>query len=192
MGQNILSKTKSTIRFNTKLIKLEGNKPWAFITLPKSLSVKLLLQNKTMIEGTINNLPFRKILELKGKTCHIKISTAMLDIIETKAGDTVSIEITRIGNELETRLPIDLSKLLKTDLKAPASWMDITPMARRDWIFSITTAKQAETRKRRIEKAFDMLKSGKRRLCCFPGIKWMMKENEKTFGMWLPLQNSKK
>src|SRR4029077_3627435 len=44
-------------------------------------------------------------------------------------------------------------------------------LARRDWIFSISSAKQPETRTRRIEKACDMLASGKRRLCCFPGIK---------------------
>jgi hypothetical protein len=35
-----------------------------------------------------------------------------------------------------------------------------------------------------------MLASGKRRLCCFPGIKWLMKENAKSCGMWLPLPSS--
>src|ERR1700722_9812376 len=69
--------------------------------------------------------------------------------------------------------------------------VDITPLARRDWIFSITSAKQPETRQRRIEKACDMLASGKRRLCCFPGVKWMMRDNEKSCGMWQPLPNSK-
>jgi len=64
-------------------------------------------------------------------------------------------------------------------------------MARRDWIFSISSAKQPETRRRRIEKACDMLTSGKRRLCCFPGVKWLMEKNAESCGMWLPLPNSK-
>jgi Bacteriocin-protection, YdeI or OmpD-Associated len=105
--------------------------------------------------------------------------------------DTVTIEIARAGDEPEMRVPADLRKALAAAPLARAGWQDITPLARRDWIFSISTAKQPQTRKRRIEKACDMLGSGKRRLCCFPGVKWMMKENEKSCGMWLPLPKLK-
>lgn len=88
------------------------------------------------------------------------------------------------------KVPTDLRKALAAVPKAKVAWEDITPIARRDWIVSIMTAKQKETRKRRIEKAVDMLSSGKRRLCCFPGIKWMMKENTETCGMWKPLKKN--
>ena len=71
--------------------------------------------------------------------------------------------------------PADLRKALAAIPKAKVAWEDITPIARRDWIVSIMTAKQKETRKRRIEKAINMLSVGKRRLCCFPGVKWMMR-----------------
>ena len=46
-------------------------------------------------------------------------------------------------------------------------WSDITPIARRDWIHWIVSAKRAETRARRIETTCDMLAKGKRRPCCF-------------------------
>jgi hypothetical protein len=46
-------------------------------------------------------------------------------------------------------------------------WSDITPLARRDWIHWIVSARQAETRARRIRTACDMLAKGKRRPCCF-------------------------
>ena len=46
-------------------------------------------------------------------------------------------------------------------------WADITPAARRDWIHWIESAKQAETRERRVATAIDMLAKGKRRPCCF-------------------------
>ncbi len=82
---------------------------------------------------------------------------------------------------LKTRMPRDLHKALATNPKAHKLWMDITPIARRDWILWISTAKQAETRKRRIEKACDMLASGKRRVCCFGGINWLMKNQ--TIGL---------
>jgi hypothetical protein len=46
-------------------------------------------------------------------------------------------------------------------------WSDITPIARRDWIHWITSAKRPETRARRIDNACAMLAAGKRRVCCF-------------------------
>ena len=115
----------------------------------------------------------------------------MHDTAGADAGDTVTVEITRAGEEPELRVPVDLRQALAAAPRAQASWADITPLARRDWIFSISTARQPETRRRRIEKACDMLASGKRRLCCFPGIKWLMKKNAKSCGLWLPLPNSK-
>jgi uncharacterized protein YdeI (YjbR/CyaY-like superfamily) len=50
---------------------------------------------------------------------------------------------------------------------AKAKWRDLTPIARRDFITWIDSAKQPETRKRRIERACSMLAAGKRRPCCF-------------------------
>jgi hypothetical protein len=178
-------KTESTICFNAKLL---GSR----LSLPKNASAKFPKRGVTMIEGTINAFPFRAALEADDKGSHwLTCTKAMQDASGIKVLEKVIVEITRVGHEPETRVPMDLRKALKATPHALASWADITPMARRDWIFSISSAKQSETRKRRIEKACDMLASGKRRLCCFPGIKWVMKENEKSCGMWLPLPTSK-
>src|SRR5438876_6951821 len=50
---------------------------------------------------------------------------------------------------------------------AKAQWRDLTPIERRDFISWIDSAKQPETRRRRIEKACSMLAAGKRRPCCY-------------------------
>ena len=81
----------------------------------------------------------------------------------------------------EIRVPMDLRKALEASPRAQALWADITPIMRRDWILWITTAKQKETRRRRIMKACDMLSHGKRRVCCFGGIKWLMKNKSINF-----------
>jgi hypothetical protein len=186
-----LQKTGSTIRFSAGLVRPEATEKaasWTLLSLPRNASAKLPSRGMTMVEGVINSLPFRAALEPNGKGSHcLKVNQAMHDAAGADAGDTVTVEITRAGEEPETRVPADLRKALAAAPRAQASWADITPMARRDWIFSISTAKQPETRRRRIEKACDMLASGKRRLCCFPGIKWLMKENAKSCGIWLPL-----
>src|SRR5438128_12152925 len=67
----------------------------------------------------------------------------------------------------ELRLPTDLRKALAATPKAKAQWKDLTPIARRDFISWIDSAKQLETRRRRIEKACSMLAAGKRRPCCY-------------------------
>ena len=71
------------------------------------------------------------------------------------------------GKEPEAKVPTDLRKALTAAPKAKAKWTDLTPIARRDFISWIDSAKQPETRRRRIEKACSMLAAGKRRPCCY-------------------------
>src|SRR6266404_980469 len=189
-----LQETESTIRFSAKLFRPKATEKigsWTLVTLPKNATAKLPSRGMTMVEGTINGFPFRVALEPNGKGSHwLSVNKALHDAAGADAGDTLTVEITRAAEEPETRVPMDLRKALAAAPLAQALWADITPIARRDWIFSISSAKQPETRRRRIEKACDMLASGKRRLCCFPGIKWLMKKDPKSCGMWLPLPNS--
>ena len=83
------------------------------------------------------------------------------------AGDVVTLEIAPAGEEPEPRVPADLRKALAAAPKARALWSDITPIAHRDWIHWIASAKRPETRARRVDNACAMLAAGKRRVCCF-------------------------
>ena len=71
------------------------------------------------------------------------------------------------GEESEPRVPTDLRKALAAAPLAQAQWRDLTPIARRDFVSWITSPKQLETRRRRIERACSMLAAGKRRPCCY-------------------------
>ena len=66
-------------------------------------------------------------------------------------------------------LPPDLKDALKLDPAAMATWDDITPLARNEWICWVESAKKAETRARRIVWGCESLRDGKRRPCCWPG-----------------------
>ncbi len=104
------------------------------------------------------------------------------------AGDTVTVEITRVGEEPEVRPPMELRKALTAAPRAQTMWAAITPLARRDWILWITSGKLPDTRLVRIEKACEMLSSGKRRVCCFGGLNWLTKDYADSEGTWLPLK----
>ena len=87
--------------------------------------------------------------------------------------------IAELIKESETRIPADLREALKENANAKELWDTITPIARRDWVLWIITAKLANTRKRRIKVACSKLASGKKRVCCFPGKNWLLKNAKK-------------
>jgi hypothetical protein len=122
----------------------------------------------TTVEGTINGHPFRATLAPDGQRSHwLKVSRKLRQGAGAEVGDVVTLEIKPAEKEPEPRAPADLRQALAAAPKARAVWSDITPVARRDWIHWITSAKRSETRTRRIDNACEMLAAGKRRVCCF-------------------------
>ena len=166
-----MTKTAFKIRFKAKLFRPAGieKSEWTFLTLPKSASAKLPSRSMTAIEGTINQLPFEAVLEPDGQKSHwLRVDRKLCEAAGADAGDIVTLEIAPAAEEPEPTIPAALRTALATaEPKARAVWEDITPIARRDWIHWITSAKQAETRVRRIKNACSMLTAGKRRVCCF-------------------------
>ncbi|MGB7503989.1 MAG: YdeI/OmpD-associated family protein [Mycobacterium sp.] len=68
-------------------------------------------------------------------------------------------------------LPVDLGEALSANDPALAAWMDITPLARNEFICWVEDAKQQKTRERRIRRTQEELEEGQRRPCCWPGCK---------------------
>lgn len=66
-------------------------------------------------------------------------------------------------------LPADFADALNADDAVRAAWLDITPLARNEWICWVEDAKRADTRAKRIGRAQENLAEGKRRPCCWPG-----------------------
>jgi hypothetical protein len=169
---NEMPNTASKIRFQAKLLRpaeIDNGESWMFLILPKNASAKLPSRSMTAIEGTINDIPFDAVLEPDGQKSHwLKVDRKLSEAAGAEAGDVVTLEIAPAAEEPEPTLPPDLRAALATaEPKARAVWEDITPIARRDWVQWINSAKQVETRARRIKNACSMLASGKRRVCCF-------------------------
>jgi hypothetical protein len=155
----------STIRFEAKLIKVGA---WTILRLPRSASAKLPSRGIALVEGTINDFPFKAVLEPDGKGSHwFRIDEALSKAAQAVAGGTAVLAIEPSTDWPEPTVPTDLKNALMTASRAHAQWMDITPMARWDWIRWIGSTKQSKTRERRIETACDKLTKGERRPCCF-------------------------
>lgn len=120
------------------------------------------------MEGTINGHPFQATLDPDGQLSHwLKVSKELQEAAAASPGDTIAVQIFPADTEPEPPLPDDLQDALATSPAAKVTWEDTTTIARLDWIHWIESAKQAKTRKSRVDNACEMLASGKKRVCCF-------------------------
>ncbi len=166
-----MRRTDLTLCFTAKLLRpaaTETGASWTFLRLPKEASAKLPTRSMTSVDGTLNGIVFQATLEPDGQGGHwLKVDKTLRDAAGVKVGDVVELEIAPVKVEPEPNVPPELRRALAASAKALALWLDITPVARRDWVHWITSAKQAETRARRIEVTCSKLEAGKRRACCF-------------------------
>jgi hypothetical protein len=154
-----------TIRFETTLLQIGD---WAILRLPKSASAKLPSRGMTLVEGTINGFHSKIVLEPDGKGSHwFRIDSDLREAADIDADDTVKMVVESSKEWPEPEVPTDLHKALASDPQAKALWVQLTPMARWDWLRWIRATNHQETRSRRIQIALSKLKAGARRPCCF-------------------------
>lgn len=159
-----------SIRCTAALLKPASpkNASWHFLRLPQAASAELPSRGMVGVDGTLDGHAFTALLEPDGDGGHwLKVPRALWEAASVEAGDTVTLDLALAAKEPEPDVPPDLRKALAAAPKALAQWKAITPAARRDFVQWLGTAKQAETRARRIRNACDMLAAGKRRICCF-------------------------
>lgn len=122
----------------------------------------------SVVEGTFNGHAFQAPLEPDGMGSHwFSVSNTMLKAARAEVGDSVSVVLEPMAPWPEPKVPAGLAEALASDPQARRLWMDITPVARWDWIRWIGSTRNRDTRAIRVEKTLSKLRSGKRAACCF-------------------------
>jgi hypothetical protein len=127
------------------------------------------------VRGTINGYPFRSSLMpmgdcLQGKgtvpapsSSHMMpVCKALRDGAGVKPGDTVKVVMGRDEDKRIVDVPPALKKELAKSKTARANWEKLSFTNQKEIALSIRGAKQEETRQRRLAKAMDILKTGKK------------------------------
>ena len=144
------------IRFQAKLTAVGSQ---TILRLPEAASSKLPSRGMSMVEGTFNGHAFQAPLEPDGIGSHwFRVSKTVLKAARAEVGDSVSVA----ARWPEPKVPADLAEAFASDPQARRLWMDITPVARWDWIRWIGSTRNHDTRTIRIEKTLSKLRSGKR------------------------------
>src|SRR5262249_55089521 len=102
-----LQQTEKTIRFSARLVAQKGGEA-SYLHLSKAAGAELPSPGTIMVEGTLNGFPFRAPLESDGKGAHaLRVSKALQVAAGANAGEMVVVELTRVGDEPEVRVPPD-------------------------------------------------------------------------------------
>lgn len=114
------------------------------------------------VRGTINDFPFRSSLSNMGTGHCMPVNKTLREGGKCKAGDVVKIVLERDDEKRVVEPPALLKKELTKSKTAQANWEKMSFTNQKEIALSIANAKQEDTRARRLAKAMDILKNGKK------------------------------
>jgi len=144
-------------------VKLEGKgTSVAWLNAPFDVVKVFGSRARVPVRGTINGFAFRSSLMPMGGCHGMAINKTMRDGAGVRAGDTVSVVMERDEGERIVEAPPLLKKEMAKSKTAQANWEKLSFTNKKEIALSISSAKQEETRLRRLAKAMDILKTGKK------------------------------
>jgi hypothetical protein len=143
-------------------VKLEGEKgsTATWMNAPFDVQETFGTKARVPVRGTINGFPFRSSLMPMGGCHGMAVNRAMRDGAKAQAGDVVDVVLQRDSEERAVEAPTELKKELVQNKKAQERWEKLSFTHKKEMALSITGAKQEETKKRRLVKVMQVLKTG--------------------------------
>src|SRR5579872_1880338 len=132
----------------------------AAITPPVDVIEWFGTRARVPIRGTINGFPFRSSLMPCGNTRMMPVNMKLREGAGVKPGDMVEVVMERDLEERTVEAPPELAKELKKSKTARERWEQLAFTHKKEMAISISGAKQEETKKRRLLKVMEVLKTG--------------------------------
>jgi hypothetical protein len=142
--------------------KIEGKEAGvvAAITPPVEVMQVFATRGRVPIRGTINGFPFRSSLMPMGGCHMMPVNKTLRDGAGVKPGEVVEMVMERDQEERTVEVPSTLQRELTKSKKAQERWDRLSFTHKKEMALSISGAKQEETRKRRLAKVMNVLRSG--------------------------------
>jgi hypothetical protein len=142
--------------------KIEGKEAGvvAAITPPVDVVEYFQTRARVPIRGTINGFAFRSSLMPMGGGRMMPVNQTLCRGAGVKPGDIVDVVMERDQEERTIEAPPELAHELAKSKSASERWKGLAFTHKKEMANSISGAKQEETKKRRLAKVMQVLKTG--------------------------------
>jgi hypothetical protein len=147
------------MKFKTTILQSGNN---TGIEVPAEVVEGLGGGKKPAVAVTVGSYAYRSSIAVMGGKFLIPLSAERRAESGIKGGDAVEVELALDMQPREVTIPEDLSLALAGEAAAKAFFETLSYSNQLRHVLSITDAKTPETRAKRIDKAVEMLRSGKK------------------------------
>lgn len=151
--------TEKKLRFKVRLVGREGSSATGLI-FPFNFEETFGTKARVPVRGTINGFQFRSSLMPMGGTYCMAVNKSMRDGAKCGPGDEVEVVMERDQEVRTMDTPLELKKELAKNKKAQQRWDGLAYTVKKEMAIAISGAKQKETKKRRLAKVMQVLKTG--------------------------------
>jgi hypothetical protein len=138
---------------------VEPPEPMRGLEVPPEVVAALGGGRRPAVTITINGHSWKSRVAIMRGRCLLGLSNANRQAAGVAAGDDVEVEVEIDAEPRVVAEPTDFARALDADPVARAAYDHLTYSRKREHVRAIESAKKAETRARRIEKALAMLRS---------------------------------
>lgn len=147
------------LRFTIKLEGQPGSSVAGF-RAPFDVVETFGTRARVPVRGTINGFAFRSSLMPMGGCHQMVVNKSLRAGAKAKAGDVVEIVLERDQEARTVDAPPELKKELAKSKKAQERWETLSFTHKKEMAVSLREARQEETKKRRLAKIMQILKTG--------------------------------
>ena len=150
----------TTVSFETT-VATSGNNTG--IVVPEEVIEQLAAGKRPPVLVSVNGYEYRNTVGVMGGKHMISISAAVRKATGLKGGDPIHVTLTVADTPRTVTIPADFAAALAADEQAGAFFGTLSNSMQRYHIDTISAAKNAETRQRRIDQAIARFRAGKQR-----------------------------
>ncbi len=149
-----------TVTFETTLAASGNN---TGIEVPAELVERLGAGRRPPVAVDLGGYGYRSTVAVMGGRYVISVSAAVRQATGLAAGDPVRVTLTLADTPREVDVPADLAAALAADEQAGAFFATLSNSLQRYHVDTVNGAKTAETRQRRIDRAVELFRAGRKR-----------------------------
>ncbi len=148
------------MRFKGVLTPTPRGEGGCLVPVPRQVAAKLGLKGMPKIAAVIAGQPYRgSLMPMGDGTYCLGVLKSIQDAAGVGFGDSITVELELDTTQRVVEPPADLAKAMAGDRKMAANWERLSFTNKKEMALSLTEAKRAETRERRLAAALAKLRA---------------------------------